>query len=132
MIAVDTNILVRFLVRDDEAQATAVYERLKKAEQRGEVLFIPLIVLVETIWVLESGYGKSRSEVVESIEDVLRMPVFEVEKRGSVERAVMDSENVQADLADLLIAHSADASGCEGGITFDREADELPFFELLA
>ncbi|MBS3762914.1 MAG: PIN domain-containing protein, partial [Planctomycetes bacterium] len=108
-----------------------VYERLKEAERGRETLFIPLIVLIETIWVLESGYGKSREAVVGSVEDLLRMPIFEVEKREAVERMVINSEDYPADLADLLIAHSAQLSGCEGGISLDKKACGLPFFELL-
>ena len=57
MIALDTNVIIRFLVRDDEKQAKTVYARLKKAEATRERLFIPLLVLLETIWVLDSAYN---------------------------------------------------------------------------
>ena len=56
MIALDTNVLVRFLVRDDEKQAQIVYARFKQAESAREVLFVSLLVVLETIWVLESAY----------------------------------------------------------------------------
>jgi len=45
MKAVDTNVLVRFLVRDDEKQAKAVYRKFKQAEANKEVLFIPVLVV---------------------------------------------------------------------------------------
>lgn len=131
MIAVDTNIIVRFLVRDDETQAEAAYRRLKRAETDRESLFVPLVVLLETIWVLGSAYGKSRNEVLDCIEDMRRMPVFEFEKDGAVERLLADGRSSGADLADVLIAHSAQANGCEAGITFDKGAAKLPFFRLL-
>jgi len=35
------------------------------------------------------------------------------------------------DLADIMIAHAAEATGCEAGITFDKGAAKLPFFSLL-
>jgi len=131
VIAVDTNIIVRFLVRDDEEQAEAAYRRLKQAEADRESLFVPLIVLLETIWVLESAYGRSRAEVLDCIEDMRRMPVFSFEKNEAVERLVFDGKSCKADLADLLIAHSAQSSGCDSGTTFDRGAAKLPFFRLL-
>ncbi len=72
MIAVDTNVIVRFLVRDDEKQAQTVRRRLKQAENNRERLLIPLLVVLETIWVLESAYGKTRHEIVSSIRDMTR------------------------------------------------------------
>ena len=79
MIALDTNVIVRFLVRDDETQAQAVYGRLKQAEADREAVFVPLLVLLEVIWVLGSAYGKTRSEILSSIEDMKRMPIFAFE-----------------------------------------------------
>ena len=131
MIAVDTNIIVRFLVRDDEVQAEAAYRRLKRAETDRESLFVSLVVLLETTWVLGSAYGKSRREVLDCIGDMRRMPVFEFEKDAVVERLLVVGRSCKADLADILIALSAEANGCEAGITFGKGAAKLPFFELL-
>lgn len=132
MTAVDTNVIIRFLVRDDAKQAEIAYRRLKQAETSREVLFVTLIVVVETIWVLETAYGKSRAEVLDSIENMRRMPVFEFEKDEVVERVVTEGRTGKADLADLLMAHSAQSSGCNDGITFDKGAARIPFFTLLA
>lgn len=131
MIAVDTNVIVRFLVRDDEKQAETVRRRLKQAEKTRERLLIPLLVVLETIWVLESAYDKTRSEIVNSIRDMRQMPVFDFEADDVVEHLLADSDDSRADLADILIAHAAQAAGCDNGITFDKGAAKLPFFELL-
>lgn len=131
MIAVDTNILIRFLVRDDEKQAEAARRRLKLAEKNRERLLVPLLVVLETIWVLESAYDKTRSEILDSFRDMRQMPVFEFERDEVVERLLADGEEHKADLADILIAHSAEAFGCEKGITFDKAAAKLRFFHLL-
>ena len=76
MIALDTNVIVRFLVRDDEQQAQAVYARLKQAEAARETLFVPLLVVLETIWVLESVYDKSRQEILDSLEDLSNFSIL--------------------------------------------------------
>ncbi len=131
MIAVDTNVIVRFLVRDDEDQAEAARKRLKQAERERERLFVPLLVVLETIWVLESAYDKSRSEILDSIEDMRQMPVFEFEADAAIARLLDDGRTYKADLADILIAHSAHAASCDAGITFDKGAAKLPFFKLL-
>jgi len=131
MIAVDTNVIVRFLVCDDEKQAMAVREMLKKAEKKRDCMFISLLVLLETIWVLESAYNKTKFEIITAINNIRQMPVFEFETDEVVERLISEGEQYKADLADILIANSSEASGCENGITFDKAATKLPFFEML-
>ena len=54
MKALDTNILVRFVTKDDKAQADKVLSLFKEAENRGEEFWIPLVVVLEMIWVLEA------------------------------------------------------------------------------
>lgn len=132
MIAVDTNVIVRFLVCDDKAQAESARKRFKEAEARRERLRIPLLVLLETIWVLESAYGKQRSEILDAIQDMRQMPIFEFEANRVIEELLHDGPRYKAaDLADIMIARSAAASGCSGAITFDKGAAKLPFFDLL-
>ena len=131
MIAVDTNILVRFLVRDDEAQAETVRRRLKKAEAEREPFLVPLLVVLETIWVLESAYAKTRSEILDAVEDMRQMPVLVFEADAVIDRLLHDGRKYKADLADILIACSAQAAGCQTGVTFDKAAAGLPFFSLL-
>ena len=131
MIAIDTNVIVRFLVRDDELQAEIVRRRLKQAEINRERLFIPLLVTLETIWVLESAYDKSRSEILDAIQTMRQMPVFDFEADEAIERLWNDGPKYKADLSDILIAHSSQTSGGESGITFDKGAAKLPFFNLL-
>ena len=131
MIALDTNVIVRFLVRDDEKQAQVVYARFKQAESAREVLFVPLLVVLETIWVLESAYDKSRKEILESFDELKSMPILEFEEAQVLQDLLSEGRKSNADLSDLLIALAAQSSGCTGGITFDKKAAKLPFFQLL-
>ena len=132
MTAVDTNVIVRFLVRDDENQAQLVFHRLKQAETNREPVFVPLAVVLETIWVLESAYDKTRTEILDALASMRQMPVFTFEKDEVVERVIADGRRFgKADLSDILIAHSAQSCGCDRGSTFDKGAATLPFFSLL-
>lgn len=131
MIALDTNVIVRFLVRDDEKQAQAVYARFKKAESNRETLFIPLLVMLETIWVLESAYNRSREEILYAIEDMKNMPILEFEEDQVIQNLLSDGRKSGIDLSDLLIALAAKRGGCQTGITFDKKAARHPFFQLL-
>ena len=131
MKALDTNVLVRFLVRDNEKQAKSVYRKFKKAETNKEILFVPVLVVLETIWVLESVYGVTRPEILDSIDELLLMPILEFEAQSAIRSFVSSARETKMDLSDLLIAHSAKSSGCECVITFDKRASNFRLFELL-
>ena len=131
MIALDTNVIIRFLVRDDEKQAKIVYARLKKAEVARERLFIPLVVLLETLWVLESAYDMSRSNILDALEDLRQMPILDFEVDHVLGMLLVSGRNTTADLPDLLISHSAECSGCDSILTFDKKASKQPLFQLI-
>jgi len=131
MIALDTNVIVRFLVRDDEKQAQTVYARFQRAEAARERFFVPLLVVLETLWVLESAYDLSRGQILASFDDLRRMPILEFEEDQVVQCFLSSARQSTADLPDLLIACSAQASGCDSGITFDKKASKIAFFKLL-
>jgi len=66
VIGLDTNVLLRYLLRDDPAQAA----RADRELERGERFLIDSIVLCELVWVLEAGYGFSRTEITGALESV--------------------------------------------------------------
>ena len=131
MKALDTNVLVRFLVRDDKKQAEIVYRIFKRAESRNEPFFIPLLVVLETIWVLESVYEIPREEIRGSLQKLLLMPILIFEAQSALQRTLSSAQTNKIDLADLLIAHSAKFSNCDGVLTFDKKASKFTLFEQL-
>lgn len=131
MNAVDTNVLIRFLVRDDEHQSEIVYNTLKKAEAGAEVLFVPMLVCLEVIWVLESVYAIDRDEIIDSFEALLSMPVLQFEAQSTVRRFIGLAQKSKTDLPDLLIAAAGEAAGCERVLTFDKRAAAFELFALL-
>ncbi len=131
MKALDTNVLVRFLVRDDERQAEIIYRIFKQAESDRDVLFVPLLVVLETVWVLESVYKISRQEILNSITELVLMPILEFESQSAILSSVSSAKETKMDLSDLLIAHSAKCSSCECVLTFDKRASNSVVFELL-
>ena len=131
MKALDTNVLVRFLVRDDKKQAEIVYRLFKRAEGKNEPFFVPLLVVLETIWVLESVYEISREEIRTSLQELLLMPILIFEAQSALQRTLSSAQTNKIDLADLLIAHSAKFSNCDGVLTFDKKASKFTLFEQL-
>jgi predicted nucleic-acid-binding protein len=130
MKAIDTNILVRFLVGDDELQARKVYNIFKRVEANKGELFVPILVALELIWVLESVYEIPRKEIINSISELLLMPILKFENLSILQKFTHNALESKYDLSDLLIAHSAIEQGCESVITFDKKASKSNMFDL--
>ena len=131
MRGIDTNILVRFLVGDDEHQAKSVYNLFKETESSKEQLFISTLVILELIWVLESVYRIKRDEILNSIYDLLLMPIFRFEHHSMLQSFIKNSERNACDLSDLLIGFAAKEQGCQSTITLDKKASKSELFEIL-
>ena len=129
MKAIDTNVLVRFLVNDDAKQAQAVRELFHQAEKQQGVFFIPLLVVLETLWVLDSAYGIARDEIINVFKDLLLLPILEFENRSAVQNMVSSAHGTNFDLSDLLIAESARLAGCSNILTFDKKAARNDLFQ---
>ncbi|NTW54957.1 MAG: type II toxin-antitoxin system VapC family toxin [Chlorobaculum sp.] len=132
MKALDTNILVRFLVNDDKLQAEKVYHLFREAESQKEVFLVPSPVVLELLWVLQSAYAVSRDEILDALEHLLLLPILEFDRQPAVRAFVSDARKNTCDLSDLFIAHSATLSGSsETVLTFDKKAARSPLFILL-
>ena len=132
MKAIDTNVLVRFLVNDDPVQGEQVRQLFAAAERQREAFFVPILVLLETIWVLESAYQIHRPALIEALGDLMLMPVLHFEQREAVQAMLAKVMTSNMDLPDALIAQSALKGGCESVLTFDKKTTRGDGFELLA
>lgn len=128
MIALDTNVLVRFLVEDDVRQSAAAASVVEEAIERGEEIFLAQIVLCELVWVLRHAYGLERSEVAALLHQVRRGAQFAIEGADEVREATEAYASSGGDFADFLIGGRAVAAGCSKVFTFDRAlAGSAPF-----
>jgi predicted nucleic acid-binding protein len=112
MIAIDTNIVVRFLIGDDPEQAA----RARRLIETRRVLLIST-VLLESEWVLRSGYGLERRSVVDKLRAFASLPNVELDEPDRVASALAWAQGGM-DFADAL--HLAAAKDCEAFVTFDR------------
>lgn len=130
MIALDTNVLLRFLIRDEEGQARAAAGLLQElsVEEPG---FISREVAIELVWVLKHRYGFERERLASVLNDLLQSEALEVEAAGDVARAAREFRRGGAEIADRLIAAAAKRAGAEPLYTFDRQAAQLPGVTLL-
>jgi predicted nucleic-acid-binding protein len=128
MLGIDTNVLVRFLVRDDQTQFGKARKLLKREVSSGRRVFINQLVLLETEWVLRSRYGLAKTQMLETISGLLDAPDVQLEDEPAVEEAVFVWRDANADFADCLIGARNRRLGCNATATFDTKALKLPGF----
>lgn len=129
MIALDTNVLVRFLVdsQDEPTQSVRARSLVQGAVDRGESVFVPLVAVVETVWVLRKVGGFARADIVRTLRGLLASSTFEFARRDEIEVALNAYEGGKGDFADHLIAAEAAANGARV-YTFDRALHGLSGF----
>jgi predicted nucleic-acid-binding protein len=131
-IAIDTNVLVRLLVRDDEAQYLAAKRLLDQTEAADEAILILLGALLETEWVLRSRYKLDKASIAGAFTHLLETAGIAFEHEPTVEEALyLWGRHARADFADCLLAARAAQLGCSRFLTFDASAAQLPQAELL-
>jgi predicted nucleic-acid-binding protein len=131
VIGIDTNVLVRYLVQDDLAQAKAATRLIERTCTKDAPGFLNHLVLCETIWVLEGCYDQPKATLVKTIEQILRVAQFRVDEPQLVWQALEDYRDHQADFADYLLSRINRNRDCTTTMTFDREASKSAEFTLL-
>lgn len=131
MIALDTNVLVRLVTRDDEAQARRAKTIFDKHGEEHGGLFVSDIVLAELCWTLSRSYQLERNDVARTIRALLDNSSIAFESPPVVRNALTSFETTTADFPDCLIVAKAKHFGCEHTVTFDQRMKLLPSVRLL-
>ncbi len=128
MIAVDTNVLLRYLLRDDKGQA----ERSRQVFERAERILITDVVLVEALWTLAgSRYGAAKADLIAVVDNLLQEPNVRFEDDEVIWNSLQAYRGTDVDFADALIVHKALKIGSTSNrldaiYTFDSAALQLP------
>lgn len=130
MIALDTNVLVRYLVDDDAEQALAA-RTLLEGLAAERTAFICREVMIELVWVLERAYRLPRERIAAVLEGLIATEGLEVEAANDVARAASRYRRSEAGFADLMIASAAERSGASPLYTFDQQLARLEGTALL-
>jgi predicted nucleic-acid-binding protein len=128
MIGLDTNVLVRFLVRDDEAQFERARRLIRRETSTGEAVMISLMVVLETESVLRSRYRLTKDEILTAFSGLLDAAELQFEDEASLEQALYLWRDFSAQLADCLIGARYWALDCRATASFDADALRLPGF----
>ena len=112
MLAIDTNVVVRYLTNDDTEQSPRARRLID-----GQAVFVAVTVILETEWVLRSAYGYSQAVVTGALRVFGGLPTVELEDAAIVSSA-LDLSDAGMDFADAL--HLGKSAHCAGLATFDR------------
>lgn len=111
--AVDTNVLLRFLV-DDGSEHVASARRIFANEN----VFVPLSVMLESEWVLRSNFSFHRSQICDAFDRLLGLDKVAIQDTKIVDSAVSSMRDGM-DFADALHLHSS--ASCDTFYTFDKK-----------
>lgn len=129
MIGLDTNVLARYIVEDDEKQAR-IATRVIDSCTTDDPGFVSRMALVELTWVLSSCYDADKNAVVAVIEQLLQTKQLFVERGETVWHALEDYKKSSADFSDCLLSRINQEAGCSTTVTFDKDAAKLPCMEF--
>lgn len=121
MIGLDTNVLVRYIVKDDPEQFKLAERFIEKHLTTQNPGFVNQIALCELVWVFESIYKFDRNDIAATLQRLFETNVFVVERSDLAWRA-LDCYRGAQDFSDALIEMTNAAYQCERTVTFDRTA----------
>lgn len=130
MIGLDTNVLLRFYLKDDPVQSPQAQYIINSlsADSPG---WVGLTSVLELAWVMRRKKGAVREEIASVLEQLLTEDVIVVEQSVVLARAVQRFRSTKADFADCLVAESACTAGCRKRLTFDETAARDLGMELI-
>lgn len=120
---IDTSAILRMLVQDDDLKAKAVEHLIRTAPDKGLVLHVIPITILEIVWVLEKVYKYPKEAVRELAEAIINTPQLKVELAGVFLNALKVYEEKNVKFTDAVMAYW----GMERGITTTYTYDEKDF-----
>lgn len=117
----DTNIILRYLLRDDEEQWRLADQFINSVVDEASSCFINNIVLCELVWVLRSRYKLDREKLIETVEKLLRTDIFVFENQQAAWWAAQQMKHGRADFSDYLILKVNQQRDCIEAASFDTK-----------
>jgi predicted nucleic-acid-binding protein len=130
--ALDTNVLVRYVVLDDREQLEAARALITRCVEEGQTLFVPVTVALELEWVLRSNFAFDKDTVMQVLGSLLSAIELSFESERALEVALQLYREGAADFADCAHVALALQAGEQPLWTFDRRAAKVPGASLLA
>ena len=130
MIGLDTHVLVRYIMQDDPQQARKANGLIESLSPQ-EPGFVPIVAVIELVWVLTKPYELNREQVAQAIDTLLRTKEIILDRAEQIAQALRLYKTSTADIADCLIERLAANAGCARTMTFDTKAAKLIGMTLI-
>ncbi len=131
MVGLDTNVLARFLTRDDPLQASRARREIQRLAREEVSCRVSTIVLCELIWVLRSSLGFRKNQILDTLDILLDAAEFSIEDRDMVREAISLYRAGTGDFSDYLIGLRNRRAGCRETLTFDYALEGSDLFTVL-
>ena len=131
MASLDTNILIRYLVEDDDHQLAAAKVLIRSALASGETLFVPITVTLELEWVLRCNFKFKKEQVTHTLASLLAATELSFESESAAEIALALYKKSTADYSDCMHIALAHVAGESPLWTFDHAASKIDGVKLL-
>jgi predicted nucleic-acid-binding protein len=131
MPALDTNVLIRYLIQDDRQQTREASKFISQFADSEGALFLPTSVVLEMEWVLRSAYEFSKEPVIEILIGLLETREISFQDEASIERAIFLYRENNVDFADCLHVATAYTYNELPLMTFDKKATRVEGIEVI-
>jgi predicted nucleic-acid-binding protein len=128
--ALDTNVLIRYIIQDDPEQGQKASEAIEQLTIQNQG-FISCIVLCELNWVLKTAYKISKNERIATLQKIFSVPVFDIENLDCCLKALRRYGKGKADFSDYLTQQIAEQHGYKNLLTFDQKAAQETGFQSV-
>jgi predicted nucleic-acid-binding protein len=131
MPALDTNVLVRYIVQDGSGQLAVAKRLIDRCIAEGQSLYVPVTVTLELEWVLRASFGYVKDDVLLVLSNLFSASELSFESERALEVALQLYREGSADFADCLHIALATQAGEQPLWTFDKGAARVAGAQLI-
>ena len=131
MPALDTNVLVRYIVQDDSGQLAVAKRLIDRCIAEGQSLYVPVTVSLELEWVLRASFGYVKDDVLLVLSNLFSASELSFESERALEVALQLYREGSAEFADCLHIALATQAGEQPLWTFDKGAARVAGAQLI-
>lgn len=122
---IDANVILRYITKDPPAMAEAARKLFLEAQKGKVVLKIIPLIVAEVVWVLESFYDYPKTQIAETLIQLLLCDGLEVDQSTLLTEALVLYQKKNLDFADALLAVTALQYGPSSIYSFDQHLDRI-------
>lgn len=127
---IDTNIILRFLLKDDAEQYARVAALFREANDNRWPVRLGREVVAETVWALRHHFDQTREKIADDLIELIRPPMIQCDNKPGILTALARYRDTSLDIVDCLIAAEVMFTG-EHLATFDKKiGKKFPEVEL--